>query len=301
MSRTLADAFALALARLAALPSPRSDAEELLSRLFGTTRTQLQLDRARLLGDGDWGRLEAWISRRAAGEPVQYITGRAAFRGLDLVVTPAVLVPRPETEGLVEAVLEALRAETARWPKPRVLDLGTGSGAIALALAAEWPAAEVVGTDASEEALAVAWVNAVEHQLAGRVRLVRGDWFDAVAPDERFEVVASNPPYIAEAEWEGLPAEVRDHEPREALVGGDGGLDELRTIVDEAPRHLVAGGLLALELAEMRAEEVAAWLEGAHDWERVELRDDLAGRPRMLLARRTIGPAIAPLQWPEDR
>jgi release factor glutamine methyltransferase len=128
-----------------------------------------------------------------------------------------------------------------------------------------------------------------------------GNWFDAVGADERFEVIVSNPPYVAEGEAERLPSDVRDHEPAQALYSGASGLEALREIVDEAPRHLVAGGLLALELDESRAREVAGWLEGAHDWRDVELRDDLSGRPRVLLARRERGPAIAPAQWEEER
>jgi release factor glutamine methyltransferase len=215
-------------------------------------------------------------------------------------VNPAVLVPRPETEGLVEAVLGVLRDEAGRWPRPRVLDLGTGSGAIALAIASEWPAATVTASDASDAALATARANAEALGLAERVRLARGDWFEAVGGDERFEVIVSNPPYVATGEWDQLPHDVRGFEPAQALFSGATGLEALREIVDEAPRHLVAGGLLALELAEMRAEEVAGWLEGAHDWSGVTLLDDLSGRPRVLLARRERGPAIAPTQWVEE-
>ena len=121
-----------------------------------------------------------------------------------------------------------------------------------------------------------------------------------MAPDECFEVIVSNPPYIAASEREALPEAVREFEPAGALFSGAGGLEALREIADESPRHLVAGGLLALELAELRAQEVAGWLEGGRDWEAVTLRDDLAGRPRVLLARRQRGPAIAPAQWNEE-
>lgn len=298
---TLTDALRYALERLAAHGSPRAEAEELLSRLVDLTRAQLYLESDQTLSEHEWQRFAGWVERRVKGEPIQYITGRAAFRHLDLHVTPATLVPRPETEGLVEAVLETLDAERARWSAPRVLDLGTGSGAIALALAQECPAARVTATDASPDAIAVARDNAARLGLGGRVAFAEGAWFDALGADDRFEVVVSNPPYIAEHEWEGLPADVRDHEPRGALVGGPSGNEDLRVIVDEAPRHLVAGGLLALELDETRAEEVVAWFEGAHDWSGAELRNDLAGRPRVLLARRAAGPAIAPAQWPEER
>jgi release factor glutamine methyltransferase len=303
MDSTLDRALKSAASRLSAVTdSPLAEAEELLGRLLGLGRAELYLQRSRELGAEEWQRLDRWLARRVRGEPVQYITGRAAFRGLDLSVGPDVLIPRPETEGLVEAVLGVLREELARWREPRVLDLGTGSGAIAIALAAEWPAAVVTATDASEEALVVARANAAACGLApDRLRLLHGDWFEAVAPDERFEVIVSNPPYIATGERDALHNQVREFEPERALFSGATGLEALREIVDEAPRYLVGGGLLALELAEMRAREVAGWLEGAHDWDGVELRDDLAGRPRVLLARRQSGPAIAPAQWVEER
>jgi release factor glutamine methyltransferase len=302
MQATLAEALTSAASRLAAATdSPQAEAEELLGRLLGLARAELYLQRTRALSTDEWRRLDGWLARRARGEPVQYITGRAAFRGLDLIVNPAVLIPRPETEGLVEAVLGVLREQLARWPKPRVLDLGTGSGAVALAIAAEWPEAAVTATDASDEALEVARTNAAGCGLADRVQFLHGDWFEPIAADERFEVVVSNPPYIGTGEREVLPHDVREFEPDQALFAGASGLEALREIVEEAPRHLVAEGLLALELAEMRAREVAAWLEGARDWQRITLRDDLAGRPRVLLARRQSGPAIAPAQWSEER
>ena len=279
----------------------RTDVLELMSRALNTSRSGA-LGRGDETLSGDLAsRLEGWLERRIAGEPVQYITGRAAFRDLDLAVTPAVLIPRPETEGLVEAVLDVLRHASGTWHVPRVLDLGTGSGAIALAIAHEHPSARVVATDASAAALEVARRNAATLGLESRVEFRAGDWFEAVGTDERFEVIVANPPYIAEYESDELPEDVRDHEPATALYSGPTGLEALREITEESPRHLVAGGLLALELAESRAREVEAWLEGAHDWSAVELQDDLAGFPRVLLARRERGPAIAPAQWEEER
>ncbi len=301
MDATLDHALKSTASRLSAVTdSPCAEAEELLGRLLGLGRADLYLQRTRELGTEEWQRLDRWLGRRVRGEPVQYITGRAAFRGLDLAVDPTVLIPRPETEGLVEAVLAVLREELSRWREPRVLDLGTGSGAIALAIAAEWPTAVVTATDASEDALAVARANAAACGLVERVRMLHGDWFEPVAPDERFEVIVSNPPYIATGERDALQTQVREFEPERALFSGETGLEALREIVDEAPRHLVGGGLLALELAEMRAREVAGWLEGARDWQHVTLLDDLSGRPRVLLARRQTGPAIAPAQWVEE-
>ncbi len=300
MSPTAADALRAAQQRLAARDIPATDALELVSRLLGVTRAELRLQPGRALADGTMRTLDAWIERRLAGEPVQYITGRAAFRSLDLAVDGRVLVPRPETEGLVESVLGVLREQRERWPHPRVLDLGTGSGAIALAIASEWPESRVTATDASPDALALARENAQATGLSARIEFAEGDWFDAVPADDRFEVIVSNPPYIATGEWDDLADEVRRFEPHAALFSGASGLEALREIIEGAPRRLVTGGLLALELAESRASEVAAWLDGAHSWSDVEVRDDLSGQPRVLLARRERGPAIAPLQWPEE-
>jgi release factor glutamine methyltransferase len=296
----IAEALDHAKSQLAREASPDADALELVSRLLGIGRGDVARRGAEPFDPALEATLAVWLERRIAGEPVQYITGRAAFRDLDLAVSPAVLIPRPETEDLVEAVLRVLAAERDAWPRPRVLDLGTGSGAIALAIASEWPGAVVTATDASMDALAVARGNARLLGIEDRVTFAAGHWFEAVDPDDRFEVVVSNPPYIATTEWDDLPRDVKLHEPARALFSGASGLDDLREIADLAPDWLVGGGLLALELAETRAEEVAAWFEGARDWERVELRDDMGGRPRILLARRQRGPAIAPRQWTEE-
>ena len=294
MDRTIGDALNSARSRLSASSTAETDAEELLSRLLGIGRGELALRRERSLDPAQTETLEAWLARRERREPVQYITGRAAFRHLDLAVGPAVLVPRPETEGLVEAVLDVLAAERTRWAAPRVLDLGTGSGAIALAIASEFPAATVAATDASAAALAMARANAVALGLETRVRFGHGEWFDAVGADERFEVIVSNPPYVAEGEASALPPDVREWSRTSALFSGADGLADVRAIIEDAPRHLVARGVLALELSETRAEEVAAWFDGAHDWAEARVLDDLTGRPRVLLARREAGPAIAP-------
>lgn len=301
MPNTIAHHLRAAERALAPLGSPRSDAAELLSRLLGVSRAELVARAAEPLSAAHEERLASRLARRLAGEPVQYITGLAAFRSLDLIVDRRVLIPRPETEELVERVLSVLRVQEDAWRPPRVLDLGTGSGCIALSIASEWPEALVTATDASAEALQVARANAEALGLTHRITFAQGEWFDALGSDERYEAIVSNPPYISPEEAAELPADVREWEPHAALFSDDGGLSDLRLLVEEAPRHLVAGGLLALELAEMRAAEVAAWFEGAHDWARVELHEDLAGRPRMLFARREKGPAIAPAQWGEER
>jgi release factor glutamine methyltransferase len=305
MATTVGGALRAATRRLAAGEGPAalsagSDAEELLSRLLGVGRGDVRVRAGDALPPGLEARLDQQLQRRLAGEPVQYITGRAAFRSLDLVVDRRVLVPRPETEWLVEAVLEYISTHERPDRPCRVLDLGTGSGCIALAIAHEHPRAEVVATDHTEGALEVARANAASLGLSHRVTFLRGDWLDAVADDERFDVIVANPPYIAAHEAGALPRDVREWEPHAALFGGRDGLADLRDIVDQAPRHLRSGGLLALELDESRAAEVAGWFEGARDWRGVEVRPDLAGRPRILLASREHGPAIAPAQWGEE-
>ncbi len=300
MTHTVGEVLRGAITRLAVAGQPSSDAEELLSRLLGVGRGDLRRLAERPLEVAEAERLESWLARREAGEPVQYITGRAAFRHLDLAVDRRVLVPRPETELLVEAVLEHLSQHDWSRRPPRVLDLGTGSGCMALALAQERPDAHVTATDASEDAMALAQENAVACGLADRVLFLHGHWFEALDADARYDVIVSNPPYISFDEAAALPADVREWEPPSALFADDEGLADLREILDQAPRHLLAGGLLALELSELRALHVAGWLEGARDWASFELRSDLAGQPRMLLARRELGPAIAPAQWGED-
>ena len=281
---TVREAIRRVMGRLEESRGP--EAEELVSRLLGVSRLDLHLDPRRALSTAQQSLLESWVDRRLAGEPVQYITGLAAFRDLDLIVTPDVLVPRPETEGLVEQVLAVLHEERGRWPRPRVLDLGTGSGAIALAIAAEWPSAVVTATDVSRGALAIARRNAESLDLADRVRFLEGEWFEPVGREERFEVVISNPPYISERERASLPREVRDYEPDLSLFSGENGLTALWAIVETAPAYLEEDGLLALELAEARAVEVLSWFREGDSWRSAEVVKDLGGRPRVLVARR---------------
>jgi release factor glutamine methyltransferase len=240
-------------------------------------------------------RLSVMVERRLAGEPLQYVIGHWPFRDLDLLVDRRVLIPRPETEitaevALEEAVRAGARRELNPWgsvPRFPVADLGTGSGALALALAAELPEAEVWATDADAGALAVAGANLAGLGLAAtRVRLARGLWYEAL-PDAlrgRLVVIVSNPPYVAEAEYAGLPAEVRDHEPRAALVPGPRGTEALEELLDGAPGWLAPGGAVVLEMAPHQAEPLS---ERAHmiGYRQVEVRPDLAGRDRILVSR----------------
>lgn len=225
------------------------------------------------------------VERRAAGEPLQYVLGRWGFRRLELFVDRRVLIPRPETETVVEVALSELRG-LALDRRPVVVDLGTGSGAIALSVASEWGPSEVWGTDASGAALAVARANlaGLGSPAASRVRLAEGRWFSALPADLRgtVDLLVSNPPYVAAGE--PLPPEVADWEPAEALVAGPTGLEALGEILTEAPAWLGRPGVLAVEIASERAE-ASAHLATSAGFSAVEVRPDLAGRPRVLVGR----------------
>lgn len=262
----------------------RLDAEHLLAHALGVGRLQLYLEFDRPLERDELDRFRPLLKRRAQREPLQYILGRAAFRELDLHVDPRVLIPRPETEVLVEEVLAWARSQGRG--ELSALDVGTGSGAIALSLLVEGPFAGVVAVDASEAALEVAEENVRASGLAERVELRRGSLFDAVGASETFDVVVSNPPYVAEAELASLQPEVGEWEPREALLGGPDGLTVVRAIVTGAVGHVEAGGLLALEVGAGQAGPVTAQVESTGGYDEVRVRRDLSGRERVVLARR---------------
>jgi release factor glutamine methyltransferase len=261
------------------LPEP-GDAESLLAHALGRDRGWLFAHGDAVLAPGLLARIEALAGRRRAGEPVAYLTGRLGFWSMDLAVGPATLVPRPETERLVELALERLPADRA----VDVADLGTGSGAIALAIARERPRARVVATDASTAALAVASRNAAALGFdAARVAFVQGDWWAPLGA-RRFDLVASNPPYIAEGDPHLARGDLR-FEPRDALASGADGLDAIRAIVAGAPAHLVDGGWLLLEHGFDQGEAVRRLLE-AHGFVAVDTARDLEGRDRVTLGRR---------------
>jgi release factor glutamine methyltransferase len=236
----------------------------------------------------------AMLARREAGEPVQYVLGHWAFRKLDLMVNRGALIPRPETEVVVEVALRELaRTETApvqagERPRPVVVDLGTGSGAIALSLATECRDIEVWATDISPDALSVASANlaGLGVQAAGRVRLAQGTWWSALPPrlEGSVALAVANPPYISESEFAELPEEISSWEPRQALVAGPSGLEALEVIVKEAPAWLASGASLVAEIAPHQAS-AARSLALSAGFGDVEVHRDLAGRDRVLLAR----------------
>jgi len=299
----------------------RLEAELLLAHALGTERVQLYTQHDRVVAEPELSAFRDLVRRRAQRVPTQYLLGKAYFRNLTLKVTPAVLIPRPETELLVDEALELLvprrrpawefsRGEFhdrrdgsdedapalidtgARQPpaRPRVLDLCTGCGCIALAMASECPAATVVATDVSAEALAVARENAEGCGLADRVTLLAGDLFAALGalPEtaRTFDLITVNPPYVSEAEQPTLMPEVRDHEPRAALVAGPTGFECIDRIVAESPGYLAPGGSLLVEIGYRQAGGVRERLATVSDFELAGIRRDLGGHERVVHLRR---------------
>jgi release factor glutamine methyltransferase len=262
------------------IESARLDAEILLAFSLGVERLQLYMDFDKPLAAPERAGFRLLVQRRADQRvPVALLTGRKEFWSLDLAVTRDVLVPRPETETLVGAAIDLAAGRTGL----RVLEIGTGSGAIALALGKELPGADITATDVSPLALEIAASNADKHGMGDRIRLLEGDLYEPVA-GARFDLIVSNPPYLAEEERSSLAPELA-HEPDIALFAAEEGCQILRRLAEGAPDVLAPGGALALELAPDQAERVADWLQGAGLLEVTTWRD-LADRPRVVAARR---------------
>lgn len=265
--------------------SARLDAELLLGHCVELDRVGLYCAFDRPVSEDEQRVFRALVRRRACGEPVAYITGRRDFWTLTLEITPGVLIPRPDTEVLVEHALSFLRARQAA--RPRVLDIGTGSGAIALALAAELPGIDVVALDASVRAADCARANAVRLGFTAGVSVVHGVFPHACQSDARpFDLIVSNPPYIAGGDIEGLDPDIRDYEPRAALDGGEDGLDAYRSWIPHCARLLLPGGALMLETGHEQAAAVSALIEATGAFSGIEIVRDYAGCERVVMCRR---------------
>jgi release factor glutamine methyltransferase len=263
----------------AALAIGRVDARVLCAHLLAVDRAWIAANPMHVLTESEDARLDALVAQRAMGHPVAYLLGRREFYGRDFEVGPDVLIPRPETETLVEAALDLLRRPRAGGDPPAILDLGTGSGAIAVTLACERPDARIVATDASAAALALARANARRNGCEGRIEFIRGSWYDAV-PGKRFDLVVANPPYVAAGDAHLGRGDLRFEPPGALTDGSVDGLASIRAIVAGAPAHLVAGGALLFEHGYDQAEAAAALLVRA-GFTRLVSRPDIAGIPRV--------------------
>ena len=266
------------------MENARLQAELLLAAVLGVGRLDLYLQFERALDKAEVDAYRDSVRQRLKGVPVQYITGEAGFRHLNFALSRSVFIPRPETEIVVEAVLELV----ARLDEPRILDLGCGCGAIAVSLAHECRKAHLVAVDISPEAVETTRRNAERNEVSGRLDILCGDLFEALngmPESQTFDVIASNPPYVCSGDIAGLLPEVRDHEPRLALDGGSDGLQYFRRIVEQAAGFLRPGGFMVLEVGDGQAEAVGELLGSSSLFETVETRADLSHTPRVLVGR----------------
>ena len=261
--------------------SPRLQAELLLAHVLQSPRMKLYLSFDRVLAPAEVDAFRELVRRRGRREPLQHVVGSTVFCGLEIAVSRHVLIPRPETELLAEAGWTFLSGVSPGLPT--ALDFGAGSGCIAIALAARCPAARVHAVDISREAIDMAARNAATHRVEDRIQFVCGDGFGALPPEIRFDLIASNPPYIPSAEIETLEPEVREHDPRCALDGGADGLDFFRRLAKEAARFLKPGGRLMVEFGAGQEKAVSEILEG-QNWVVESIREDYTQRPRFLIA-----------------
>jgi release factor glutamine methyltransferase len=283
----LRDALASAVSRLTAaqVPSPRLNAELLLMFTLSCDRAYLHAHPERELTPEETFRYHQALCQRARGIPAQYITQHQEFWGMDLLVSPAVLIPRPETEHLIETVLPLARLHS----NPRMADVGTGSGCIALALASELPSAEIHAIDISAAALEIARANAARHQLEARIHFHQTDLLRGLDPAQ-FDFVVSNPPYVGEAEQDQVQLEVRRFEPRHAVFAGPTGLEVIERLIPEAQAALTPGGWLVIEISGTIAAQVRRLL-GA--WDELQIIPDLQDLPRVAAARKPRRASIA--------
>lgn len=261
--------------------TPRLDAEILLAHARGCQRIQLYTQFDEPLSDAVRGVMRELVKRRANAEPVAYLVGQREFFSLSFCVTKDVLIPRPDTETLVLEILDALKGLSA----PRLLDLCTGSGCLAIAVAKNSPSTRATATDISPAAITIARENATRLRVAERVEICESDLFNAIPADQKFDVIAGNPPYVPTAEIDQLDKEVSFHEPRLALDGGPDGLSILQRIIEAAPRYAAPQAMLLLEFASEQAQRLVKLLEAHGGYEQITIRDDLGKRPRVLKAR----------------
>ena len=268
----------------AGVAEPEVEAALLLGHVLSYSRTQFFLALKQKISSPHLALFNSLLSRRLSREPLAYITGEQEFWSLPFAISRQVLIPRPETEELLEKIFATVRQ--IGLPLGPVLDLGVGSGAITVVLARELPARQVFGVDISLAALGVARGNIVRHQLQARVFLVNSDWLTAIKQEGRFALVVSNPPYIAASVLDTLQPEVRDFEPYRALSGGADGLSEIRALAGQIYQVMLVGGLFFMEIGADQQEAVLKIFSSFPEYDRLQVHPDLAGLPRIFQARR---------------
>ena len=263
--------------------SPRLDAELLLAKVLQMDRMGLYVNFDRPMTAAELTAYRGLVKARARREPVKYLTGQCEFMSLSLDVGPGVLIPRPETEHLVERAVQALNEQAS--PQPLVFDVGTGSGCIAVALAHAAPDAAVVASDTSQAALQIAQRNAQRHGVADRVVFVAARFLEAFRPGARADLIVSNPPYVSEPEWETLAPEITHHEPREALVAGRDGLSHIRRLFQDAHNYLRPGARILCEIGDGQSDAVRQTVEAVGAYDSLAFLEDLGGVERVADAR----------------
>lgn len=275
--------------------SPRLDAEVLLAHACGCQRIELYTRFEEQPSEPLKAQFRDLVRRRAQGTPVAYLVGYREFYSLRFRVSPAVLIPRPETELVLIGLFDCIKAHGSLQDSPRIVDIGTGSGVLAITAAKHLPHARITAVELQPEALEVARANAIDHGVLDRIEWVQSDLFDALPVDTgnvergRFDYVISNPPYIGLRERDALPRDVRDYEPATALFAGEDGLDILRRLVAQCASRLRPGGYLLSEISPWQTEPLGDLLQQQAGWEAPRFLDDLDRRPRVLVARRSSG------------
>jgi release factor glutamine methyltransferase len=292
-SLTIRDLLTLAAGYLKekGIESPRLTAEVLLAHQLKVDRVFLYLNFDQPLTPAEVSGFRSLIQRRLRHEPLQYITGVQEFWSLEFTVGPQVLIPRPESELLIELGAELLRSMDSPPPTPRILDLATGSGVLAVSLAKEFPQGEIWATDISADALKIARLNAEKHEVLNRIRFLQGDLWEALAPypEMAFDLILSNPPYVSDEEYGDLPPEVRDFEPRTALDGGEGGMFYIRKIVEGGSDYLKPCAWLLLEMAPAQTSAALGIIEKSGKYFEYGRVKDYSRRYRVVRARRGDG------------
>lgn len=283
MGSTILDILRKSESRLAAVDSPRLSAEILMSEVLGCSRLDLVIDRDRVLNDETVDRINVLVARRASGEPIAYILGRKEFYGLDFIVSPDTLIPRPETEHIIEEVETRFDAGASF----RFADLGTGSGILAVMIAHLFPFASGFAVDMSREALHVAEKNAKKHGVADRIEFVLGDFTTPLFEASQFDLVVSNPPYVTHEDYENASFEVTEFEPRSALVSGVDGLDHIAALLPRVVDLLKSGGLFLMEIGWQQGGSIIKTISSDFpQFEHVMVQKDLAGHDRIIVAQK---------------